>query len=604
MMPPSPSRLERLAAVLEALGPAERRDAYLSIAREALDQGQGGACAVCRRRRSAPGRGVRRRTGGGRSSTRPPPSLPAADFDGGMARCEALDEAQLAEEDAELLEAARAVAAEVAPPTPSARRSQAGRGHGRRLQSRRDGPQRDCARRRAHRDSEQMTMSHVAARTTVLPPTTPLPAVRDAAVKAGRTRWAMPTSASTSPVSRPAVSAADESRRSERGPRAAGCPLAAAERAAAGSRSPTRAPAARPAARPYPERSGDKPSRDAGRASTLVHTSGLAATSAAPPADLPPPLPRWPVMPPAVMSIGRRDRAAALPVGIRRPAAAEHGAHGPIASRPFRVGSRQPRPQAPERGWRRCPALDPQGSRQMTGPASRRRRRAPDVFVVARETHLPPVDAAASHRRRGRRRAAGGTPPRWRRQAASRAAETAPGRERRHSAPVAQSRRSEDARPAAGAATPAGFSADAASPQAQPQAQTGSSPNANGNPIQGRRRSGAARPLAGSSATARRHRAARDRSWTALPRRSRLPSDTSPAGPARRPPSTSLSRSKSSPSSSTPPSSAPSPCASRSGTTRSSCRWRPAAATPPAWSMPTARRSRACCARPATTSRP
>jgi chemotaxis protein MotC len=114
-----PSRLERMSAVLEAMGPAERRDAYLSIAREALARGKvelarfaaGGAA------RLAGGEEADRR----RAKLYEGAALVAtADFEAAMATLQALDEAQLAEEDLALLEAARAVGAEVARPTPSA----------------------------------------------------------------------------------------------------------------------------------------------------------------------------------------------------------------------------------------------------------------------------------------------------------------------------------------------------------------------------------------------------------------------------------------------------------------------------------------------------
>ncbi|HEY5827627.1 MAG TPA: hypothetical protein VIV01_04650, partial [Hyphomicrobiaceae bacterium] len=102
-----------------AMGPAERRDAYLSIAREALARGKvelarfaaGGAA------RLAEGEEADRR----RAKLYEGAALVAtAGFEAALATLQALDEAQLAEEDLALLEAARAVGAEVARPTPSA----------------------------------------------------------------------------------------------------------------------------------------------------------------------------------------------------------------------------------------------------------------------------------------------------------------------------------------------------------------------------------------------------------------------------------------------------------------------------------------------------
>jgi chemotaxis protein MotC len=114
-----PSRLERMAAVLEAMGPAERRDAYLSIAREALARGKVELArfAAVGAARLAEGEEADRR----RAKLYEAAALVAtADFEAAMATLQALDEARLAEEDLALLEAARAVGAEVARPTPSA----------------------------------------------------------------------------------------------------------------------------------------------------------------------------------------------------------------------------------------------------------------------------------------------------------------------------------------------------------------------------------------------------------------------------------------------------------------------------------------------------
>lgn len=112
-------RLQSLAAVLEALGPDERRDAYLSIAREALARGKvelarfaaGGAAGLAQTE-AADGRRAKLYEAAALVAT--------ADFETAMSTLQALDEARLADEDLALLEAARAVGAEVSRPTPPA----------------------------------------------------------------------------------------------------------------------------------------------------------------------------------------------------------------------------------------------------------------------------------------------------------------------------------------------------------------------------------------------------------------------------------------------------------------------------------------------------
>jgi chemotaxis protein MotC len=106
------SRTARLAAALEALDPADCRDIYLAIAREALIKGK---VELTRFAADSTVRLVEEA-----SAERRRASLYAAavlvvteDFDKGVSALEAMDRGGLDEEDAELLDAARSVAAEV-----------------------------------------------------------------------------------------------------------------------------------------------------------------------------------------------------------------------------------------------------------------------------------------------------------------------------------------------------------------------------------------------------------------------------------------------------------------------------------------------------------
>jgi chemotaxis protein MotC len=110
------TRLQRLAAVLEVLGPDERRDAYLSIAREALARGKvelarfaAGAASRLAETEEADRRRARLYEAAALVAT--------ADFETAMSTLQGLEEAQLAEEDVVLLAAARAVGVEVSRPT-------------------------------------------------------------------------------------------------------------------------------------------------------------------------------------------------------------------------------------------------------------------------------------------------------------------------------------------------------------------------------------------------------------------------------------------------------------------------------------------------------
>jgi chemotaxis protein MotC len=109
-------RLQRLAAVLEVLGPDDRRDAYLSIAREALARGKvdlarfaAGAASRLAETDEADLRRARLYEAAALVAT--------AHFETALSMLQELDEAQLAEEDIALLAAARAVGVEVSRPT-------------------------------------------------------------------------------------------------------------------------------------------------------------------------------------------------------------------------------------------------------------------------------------------------------------------------------------------------------------------------------------------------------------------------------------------------------------------------------------------------------
>ena len=253
-------------------------------------------------------------------------------------------------------------------------------------------------------------------------------------------------------------------------------------------------------------------------------------------------------------------------------------------------------------------------------------RRAPDVVVVARETHLPPIAPALVTR----------AMPSGEGDAARPRADSAAVEDAKSGkvviaetvarttgavtlAPVAQSRRSnQDAgrdAPSSGrrsTSTMAGRSSppDAAQPaqvrpkpksRFKPKRKREPNPRAPSNP---RRLS--TRPLKTNTSHRRQPCRCRDRSWTALPRRSRLPATRARPALQRRPlraPDVSAGQGGHHPAQSRRtryPHRAHLAQERRAGAAGGDR----AAATRPAWSKPTGRRSRACCARPATTSRP
>lgn len=114
-----PDRLQRTATVLEALSLPERRDAYLSLAREALARGKVGLV------RFAAGGAIRLAEGADadrwRARLYEAAALAAsADFQAAASTLQSIDASELAEEDVALLEAARFVAEQVGRPAPAA----------------------------------------------------------------------------------------------------------------------------------------------------------------------------------------------------------------------------------------------------------------------------------------------------------------------------------------------------------------------------------------------------------------------------------------------------------------------------------------------------
>jgi chemotaxis protein MotC len=108
-------RLARLAALLETLGVAERREAYLSIAREALVRGK---LELARFAAEGAVRLAQEASADGRRAKVYEAAALVADKDIAAASSllEAADAAGLADEDAEILEVAKSVAAEVGRP--------------------------------------------------------------------------------------------------------------------------------------------------------------------------------------------------------------------------------------------------------------------------------------------------------------------------------------------------------------------------------------------------------------------------------------------------------------------------------------------------------
>jgi chemotaxis protein MotC len=106
------SRMAKLAAALEALDPADRRDIYLAIAREALIRGK---VELTRFAADSTARLVEEASAERRRARlyEAAAHIVTDGFDKGVSALEAMDKAELDEEDAELLDAAKSVAAEV-----------------------------------------------------------------------------------------------------------------------------------------------------------------------------------------------------------------------------------------------------------------------------------------------------------------------------------------------------------------------------------------------------------------------------------------------------------------------------------------------------------
>ena len=605
-----PSRLERMAAVLEAMGPAERRDAYLSIAREALARGKvelarfaaGGAA------RLAEGEEADRRRAKLYEAL---PSLPRRTSRRQWRRCR---RSMRPSSPRRIWPCSRPLV-RLAPRLPVRRRRPRPQAPSRprtwpQPSKSPTRPARDCPRRRAHRYSEQMTMSHVAARTTA-PADNAVARVRDATAKG-----------------RP-----DEMGDADFGKHIEGF---AAGREPAGRAAPPIKRDLEPRATRW------QPLKDSGPQVSLPDEPPAADVEMLEAADpllvekpsdaAAPPLSFTPAaLPPDVLASDLAAAAASVATGAGSPilptAPQQHVpvgtdglprlsmAPGPIEADVPAVGIDKPRATMALDDLPRV-ELPTEASEIPSAPVETPRR-APDVVVVARETHLPPVAPALAtrvmpsgesdaDRLRGDSAAAEPDAKSGKVVIAETVARTTGAVTL---APVAQSRRSNQD---AGRAMPPARVRDRQAPwpagllrrmprsppryspkpksRFKPKRKREPNPRAPSHPSTRRSpRRLSARPLRTNTPHRRQPCRCRDRSWTALPRRSRLPKTRARSALQRRPlRAPSLSRSRSSPSSSTPPSSVPSRCASRSGTTRWSCRSRPAAATPPAWSKPTA----------------